>query len=322
MADARKYIVGLVQMRMGADPEANFAAAVERIEEAARRGANIVCLPELFRTQYFCQREELALFDLSEEIPGPSTARLAEVARKAGVAIVASLFERRAPGLYHNTAVTLNADGAIAGVYRKMHIPDDPLYYEKYYFAPGDLGFQAVDTAYGRVGALVCWDQWYPEAARLTALQGAEVLFYPTAIGWHPAEKEAFGAAQYDAWLTIQRSHAIANGVYVGAVNRVGLEHGEVKLQHSDVLGKSTDGLGIEFWGGSFIADPFGRVIAQASHDAEEILLGEIDLGLIEETRRHWPFLRDRRIDAYGGITKRFLDPVNAWPADGDSKEP
>jgi len=322
MADARKYIVGLVQMRMGADPEANFAAAVERIEEAARRGANIVCLPELFRTQYFCQREELALFDLSEEIPGPSTARLAEVARKAGVAIVASLFERRAPGLYHNTAVTLNADGAIAGVYRKMHIPDDPLYYEKYYFAPGDLGFQAVDTAYGRVGALVCWDQWYPEAARLTALQGAEVLFYPTAIGWHPAEKDALGAAQYDAWQTIQRSHAIANGVYVGAVNRVGLEHGEVKLQHSDVLGKSTDGLGIEFWGGSFLADPFGRVIAKASHDAEEILLGEIDLGLIEETRRHWPFLRDRRIDAYGGITKRFLDPVNAWPTDGDSKEP
>jgi N-carbamoylputrescine amidase len=320
MADARKYIVGLVQMRMGADPEANFAAAVERIEEAARRGANIVCLPELFRTQYFCQREELALFDLSEEIPGPSTARLAEVARKAGVAIVASLFERRAPGLYHNTAVTLNADGAIAGVYRKMHIPDDPLYYEKYYFAPGDLGFQAVDTAYGRVGALVCWDQWYPEAARLTALQGAEVLFYPTAIGWHPAEKEAFGAAQYDAWQTIQRSHAIANGVYVGAVNRVGLEHGEVKLQHSDVLGKSTDGLGIEFWGGSFIADPFGRVIAQASRDAEEILLGEIDLKLIEETRRNWPFLRDRRIDAYGGITKRFLDPVNSWPANDDVK--
>ena len=320
MADARKYIVGLVQMRMGADPEANFAAAVERIEEAARRGANIVCLPELFRTQYFCQREELALFDLSEEIPGPSTARLAEVARKAGVAIVASLFERRAPGLYHNTAVTLNADGAIAGVYRKMHIPDDPLYYEKYYFAPGDLGFQAVDTAYGRVGALVCWDQWYPEAARLTALQGAEVLFYPTAIGWHPAEKDALGAAQYDAWQTIQRSHAIANGVYVGAVNRVGLEHGEVKLQHSDVLGKSTDGLGIEFWGGSFIADPFGRVIAQASHDTEEILLGEVDLKLIEETRRNWPFLRDRRIDAYGGITSRYLDQVNAWPADGDPK--
>ena len=313
MVDARKYIVGLVQMRMGADPEANFATAVERIEEATRLGAKIVCLPELFRSQYFCQREELALFDLSEEIPGPSTARLAEVARKARVAIVASLFERRAPGLYHNTAVTLNADGAIAGVYRKMHIPDDPLYYEKYYFAPGDLGFQAVDTACGRVGALICWDQWYPEAARLTALQGAEVLFYPTAIGWHPAEKGEFGAAQYDAWQTIQRSHAIANGVYVAAVNRVGVEHG-------DVLGNRAEGQGIEFWGGSFIADPFGRVIAKASHDAEEILLGEIDLGLIEETRRNWPFLRDRRIDAYGGITRRFLDPVNAWSSDGDGK--
>jgi N-carbamoylputrescine amidase len=313
MADARKYTAGLVQMRMGADPEANFAAAAERIEEAARLGAKIVCLPELFRTQYFCQREELALFDLSEEIPGPSTARLVEVARKARVVIVASLFERRAPGLYHNTAVTLNADGAIAGVYRKMHIPDDPLYYEKYYFAPGDLGFQAVDTACGRVGALICWDQWYPEAARLTALQGAEVLFYPTAIGWHPAEKGEFGAAQYDAWQTIQRSHAIANGVYVAAVNRVGVEHG-------DVLGNRAEGQGIEFWGGSFIADPFGRVIAKASHDAEEILLGEIDLGLIEETRRNWPFLRDRRIDAYGGITRRFIDPVNAWPAEGDAK--
>ena len=313
MADARKYIVGLVQMRMGADPEANFASAVERIDEAARRGANIVCLPELFRTQYFCQCEELALFDLSEQIPGPSTARLAEVARKARVAIVASLFERRAPGLYHNTAVTLNAEGAIAGVYRKMHIPDDPLYHEKYYFAPGDLGFQAVDTAFGRVGALVCWDQWYPEAARLTALQGAEALFYPTAIGWHPAEKEAFGAAQYDAWQTVQRSHAIANGVYVAAINRVGVEHG-------DVLGNRAAGQGIEFWGGSFLADPFGRVIAQASHDTEEILLGEVDLKLIEETRRNWPFLRDRRIDAYGGITSRYLDQVNAWPADGDPK--
>jgi N-carbamoylputrescine amidase len=320
MVNARKYTVGLVQMRMGADPEANFAAAMERIEEAARLGAKIVCLPELFRTQYFCQREELALFDLSEEIPGPSTGRLAEVARKARIVIVASLFERRAPGLYHNTAVTLNADGAIAGVYRKMHIPDDPLYYEKYYFAPGDLGFQAVDTAYGRVGALICWDQWYPEAARLTALQGAEVIFYPTAIGWHPAEKEEFGAAQYDAWQTIQRSHAIANGVYVAAVNRVGLEHGEVKLKHGEVLGNSAAGPGLEFWGGSFLADPFGRVIAEASHDAEEILLGEIDLGLIEETRRNWPFLRDRRIDAYGGITRRFIDPVNAWPAEGDAK--
>ena len=205
----------------------------------------------------------------------------------------------------------MNADGVIAGVYRKMHIPDDPLYHEKYYFAPGDLGFQAVDTAFGRVGSLVCWDQWYPEAARLTALQGAEVLFYPTAIGWHPAEKAEFGAAQYDAWQTIQRAHAIANGVYVAAVNRVGLEYG-------DVEGNRVEGKGIEFWGGSFLADPFGRIIAKASHDAEEILIGEIDLGLIEETRRNWPFLRDRRIDAYAPIANRFTDPVNAWTADGD----
>ena len=307
-------------MRMGADPEANFASAVARIHEAARLGANIVCLPELFRTRYFCQREDLRLFDLAEPIPGPSTNKLAEVARKARVAIVASLFERRAPGLYHNTAVTLNADGAIASVYRKMHIPDDPLYYEKYYFAPGDLGFQAVDTAFGRVGTLVCWDQWYPEAARLTALQGAEVLFYPTAIGWHPAEKDEFGAAQYEAWQTIQRSHAIANGVYVASVNRVGLEYGEVKLVHGDVLGNPAEGQGIEFWGGSFLADPFGRILAKASHDAEEILLGEIVLGRIEDTRRNWPFLRDRRIDAYAPISKRFIDPVNTWQADGDSK--
>jgi N-carbamoylputrescine amidase len=317
---ARKYIVGLVQMRMGVDPEANFESAVRHVREAARMGANVICLPELFRAQYFCQREDIRLFDLAEAIPGPSTNKLAEVARELRVAIVASLFERRAPGLYHNTAVTLNADGAIVGVYRKMHIPDDPLYYEKFYFAPGDLGFQAVDTAFGRVGTLVCWDQWYPEGARLTALQGAEVLFYPTAIGWHPAEKEEFGAAQYDAWQTIQRAHAIANGVYVTGVNRVGLEHGEVKLPHGDVLGNRAAGPGLEFWGGSFLADPFGRVIAKASHDAEEILLGEIDPHLIEETRRNWPFLRDRRIDAYGPITKRFLDPVNSWPADGDSK--
>jgi N-carbamoylputrescine amidase len=301
MANSRKYKVGLVQMRMGADPEANFTTAIGHIREAARQGAQIVCLPELFRTQYFCQREDTALFDLAEPIPGPSTTRLAEVAREARVAIVASLFERRAPGLYHNTAVTLNTEGEIVSVYRKMHIPDDPLYYEKYYFTPGDLGFQAVDLAFGRVGTLVCWDQWYPEGARITALKGAEVLFYPTAIGWHPAEKEEFGAAQYDAWQTIQRAHAIANGVFVAGVNRVGMEHG-------DILGNRAPGPGIEFWGGSFLADPFGRIIAKASHDQEEILLGEIDLGLIEDTRRNWPFLRDRRIDAYQPITKRFLD--------------
>jgi N-carbamoylputrescine amidase len=309
----RKYVVGLVQMSMGPDPEANFAAAMAHVREAARNGANIVCLPELFRAQYFCQREDIRLFDLAESIPGPSTHKLGELARELRVAIVASLFERRAAGLYHNTAVTLNADGAIVSVYRKMHIPDDPLYYEKFYFAPGDLGFQAVDTAFGRVGTLVCWDQWYPEGARLTALQGAEVLFYPTAIGWHPAEKEQFGEAQYDAWQTIQRAHAIANGVYVAGVNRVGHEQG-------DVLGNRMDGPGLDFWGGSFLADPFGRIIAKASHNAEEILLGEIDLHLIEETRRNWPFLRDRRIDAYAPIAKRFLDPVNRWPADEDFK--
>jgi N-carbamoylputrescine amidase len=313
MANARKYNVALVQMSMGPDPEANMASAVRHIREAARLGADIVCLPELFRTQYFCQREDLRLFDLAEPIPGASTNRLAEVAREERVAIIASLFERRAPGLYHNTAVTLNAEGAIASVYRKMHIPDDPLYYEKYYFTPGDLGFQAVELSFGRVGTLVCWDQWYPEGARLTALQGAEVLFYPTAIGWHPAEKDEFGAAQYDAWLTIQRAHAIANGVYVAGVNRVGHEQG-------DVLGNRAAGQGLEFWGGSFLADPFGRIIAKASHDAEEILMGEIDLALLEDTRRNWPFLRDRRIDAYAPITKRFLDPPSSWAPDGEPK--
>jgi len=313
MSSTRKYTVGLVQMSMGPDPEANLASAMRHIRQAARSGANVICLPELFRTQYFCQREDLRLFDLAEPIPGPSTQKLGELARELRVVIIASLFERRAPGLYHNTAVTLGTDGSILSVYRKMHIPDDPLYYEKYYFTPGDLGFQAVDTSFGRVGTLVCWDQWYPEGARLTALQGAEVLFYPTAIGWHPAEKDEFGAAQYDAWQTIQRAHAIANGVYVAGVNRVGHENG-------DILGNRVEGAGLEFWGGSFLADPFGRIIARASHDAEEILLGEIDLALLEDTRRNWPFLRDRRIDAYAPITKRFLDFPRAWAPDGDPK--
>jgi N-carbamoylputrescine amidase len=301
MAPQRTYNIALVQMHMGPDPEANFAAALEHIREAARRGAQIVCLPELFRTQYFCQREDLRLFDLAEPVPGPSTERLAALARELGIAIVASLFERRTAGLYHNTAVTLNGEGEIAGLYRKMHIPDDPLYYEKYYFTPGDLGFRAVESGFGRVGTLVCWDQWYPEGARLTAMQGAEVLFYPTAIGWHPAEKEEYGAAQYDAWQTIQRSHAIANGVYVAAANRVGQEHG-------DILGNRAEGPGLEFWGGSFIADPFGRILANAAHDQEEILVAEIDPALIEETRRNWPFLRDRRIDAYAPLARRFFD--------------
>ena len=313
MAEQRKYNVGLVQMSMGPDPEANLEAAVGHIREAAKRGAQVACLPELFRAQYFCQREDLRLFDLAEPIPGPSTKRLGELARELRVVIVASLFERRAPGLYHNTAVTMGTDGAILSVYRKMHIPDDPLYYEKYYFTPGDLGFKSADTPFGRIGTLVCWDQWYPEGARLTALQGAEILFYPTAIGWHPAEKEEFGEAQYDAWQTIQRAHAIANGVYVAGVNRVGCENG-------DVLGNRAEGPGLEFWGGSFLADPFGRVIAKASHDKEEILIGTVDLALLEDTRRNWPFLRDRRIDAFAPITQRFLDPATSWSSDGEAK--
>lgn len=301
MAEMKKYKVGLIQMSCSPDPDANLEKAAERVREAAKQGAQIICLPELFRAQYFCQREDIRLFDEAEPIPGPSTERLGKVAREENVVVIASLFERRAAGLYHNTAVTLHADGSIASVYRKMHIPDDPLYYEKFYFTPGDLGFKAYDTKVGRVGTLVCWDQWYPEGARLTALQGANLLFYPTAIGWHPAEKEQYGSAQYEAWQTIQRGHAIANGVYVASVNRVGAENG-------DVRGNRVEGPGLEFWGGSFLADPFGRILAKASHDKEEILIGEIDLNLLEDTRRNWPFLRDRRIDAYGPIVHRFLD--------------
>jgi N-carbamoylputrescine amidase len=298
--------IALIQMSCVPDTQANLDKAAVLIREAARAGANIVCLPELFRAQYFCQREEHALFDTAESIPGPSTEALSTVAREEGVVVIASLFERRAPGLYHNTVAMLEADGSLAGVYRKMHIPDDPLYYEKFYFTPGDLGFRKFDTTQGPIGALICWDQWYPEAARLTALMGAETLFYPTAIGWHPSEKAEFGEAQYSAWQTMQRAHAISNGVFVGAVNRVGHEHGDVL--HNGVMMKGPEGAGLEFWGGSFIADPFGRVIAQASHDKEEILLAEIDTKLLEDTRRNWPFLRDRRIDAYGGITRRFID--------------
>jgi N-carbamoylputrescine amidase len=283
------------------DPEENMASAVTHIREAAKQGAQVVCLPELFQMQYFCQREDIALFDLAEPIPGPATDRLGAVARELKVALVASLFEKRAAGVYHNTAAILDADGTLVGKYRKMHIPDDPLYYEKYYFTPGDLGYKAFDTQPGRVGTLVCWDQWYPEGARLTALQGANVLFYPTAIGWHPAEKAEFGHAQHDAWRTIQRAHAIANGVYVGVANRVGKENG-------DVRGNAAKGAGLEFWGGSFLCDPFGVVIAEASHDKEEILIGEIDLARIEDVRRNWPFLRDRRIDTYAPITSRLID--------------
>ena len=309
MPSIMKYRVGLVQMSCGPDPEANLDKAVDRIREAARGGANVVCLPELFRAQYFCQREDIALFDLAESIPGPSTERLTAVAREEKVVVIASLFERRAAGLYHNTAAVIHDDGSLAGLYRKMHIPDDPLYYEKFYFTPGDLGFKAFNTAVGKIGTLVCWDQWYPEGARITALHGANLIFYPTAIGWHPAEREEFGAAQYDAWQTIQRAHAIANGVFVAAVNRVGHEDGNVR-------GNRVEGAGLDFWGGSFIADPFGRVIARASHDKEEILIGEVDLGLLEDTRRNWPFLRDRRIDAYQPIVSRFLDAPADAPAD------
>jgi N-carbamoylputrescine amidase len=301
MASQQNYRVGLIQMSCTPDPDANLDKAADRVRQAAREGAQVICLPELFRAQYFCQREDTALFDLAEPIPGPSTERLSAVAREENVVVIASLFERRAAGLYHNTAAILQQDGSIAGLYRKMHIPDDPLYYEKFYFTPGDLGFRTFDTSVGKIGTLICWDQWYPEGARITALQGANVLFYPTAIGWHPAEKAEFGEAQYSAWQTIQRAHAIANGVYVAAVNRVGHENG-------DVRGNRVEGAGLEFWGGSFLADPFGRVIAKASHDQEEILIGEIDLHLLEDTRRNWPFLRDRRIDAYGPIVNRFLD--------------
>jgi N-carbamoylputrescine amidase len=304
MPSTLNYRIGLVQMSCSPDPDANLDKAADRVREAAREGANVVCLPELFRAQYFCQREDIALFDLAEPIPGPSTERLSAIAREEKVVVIASLFERRAAGLYHNTAAILQQDGTLAGLYRKMHIPDDPLYYEKFYFTPGDLGFKAFDTAVGKIGTLVCWDQWYPEGARITALQGANVLFYPTAIGWHPAEKDEFGTAQYEAWQTIQRAHAIANGVYVGSVNRVGHEQG-------DVRGNRVEGPGLEFWGGSFIADPFGRIIAKASHDKEEILIGEVDVRAMEDVRRNWPFLRDRRIDAYSPIVHRFLDSTS-----------
>jgi N-carbamoylputrescine amidase len=290
-----KFKVGLVQMSMTADPAANLAKAIAQVRAAAQHGAALVCLPELFRTLYIGQREDHALFDLAEPVPGPSTEALGKVAKDLGVVVIASLFERRAAGLYHNTAAVIEADGTVKGIYRKMHIPDDPAYYEKFYFTPGDLGFRAFDTSVGSVGTLVCWDQWYPEGARLTALQGANILFYPTAIGWHPAEKARHGAQQLDAWRTIQRSHAIANGCWVAAVNRVGLET------------LDGQGPGIEFWGHSFLADPFGVVVAEAPADQEALLVAEVDLGRVEEVRRNWPFLRDRRTDAYGGLERRFL---------------
>ncbi|TDI28162.1 MAG: carbon-nitrogen hydrolase [Acidobacteria bacterium] len=288
------FTIGLVQRAASPDPAANLRATLVALNRAADKGAQVLCTMELFSSQYFCQTEDTALFDLAEPIPGPGTEALAALARSRQVVIVASLFERRAAGVYHNTAVVLDADGSLAGIYRKMHIPDDPLYHEKFYFTPGDTGFVAFDTRYGKIGVLLCWDQWFPEAARLTALKGAQVIFCPTSIGWHPAEKEEWGAAQQDAWRTAQRAHAIANGVYVAAVNRVG---------HEKLAGD-----GIQFWGGSFVADPIGRVVAEAATDQEEILIARVDLDLLEEIRRNWPFLRDRRIDAYGGLNKRLLD--------------
>jgi N-carbamoylputrescine amidase len=289
----RTVTVGLVQMRCGPDPEANLRTAMERTREAAARGATVVCLPELFRGPYFCQTEDHRYFELAESVPGPSTDRLGELASELGIVIVASLFEKRAEGLYHNTAAILDADGRYLGKYRKMHIPDDPQFYEKFYFTPGDLGFRTWPTRTGRLGVLVCWDQWYPEAARLTALSGADILFYPTAIGWLPPEKAEFGERQRQAWETVQRSHAITNGVFVAAVNRVGFE--------------ASPGGGIEFWGNSFVAAPSGEVLARAGED-EETLVVACDLSQVDTARTHWPFLRDRRIDAYGDLVRRYLD--------------
>jgi len=291
-----KFVVGLIQMRCTKDAEQNLARASEKIREAAKRGAQIVCTHELFRGEYFCRTEDASLFDLAEAVPGPVTEALGRVARENNIVIVASLFERRAAGVYHNTCAVIDADGSFLGKYRKMHIPDDPLYYEKFYFTPGDLGFPNFDTKFGRIGIQICWDQWYPEGARAVSLGGAQVIFYPTSIGWHPKEKAEFGAAQLDAWRTIQRGHAIANGVYVAVVNRVGFE------------GNPANGdPGIEFWGNSFVADPFGQVLAEASNDKEEVLVVECDPAKSEDTRRNWPFLRDRRIDAYQPILNRWL---------------
>ncbi|MDB6056752.1 MAG: acyltransferase [Verrucomicrobiales bacterium] len=288
-------VLGLIQTSCTAKPEANSAKQYALIEKAAKGGAQIICTQELYRSQYFCQKEDHEYFKLAEPIPGPSTEALTDIAKKHGVVIIASLFEKRSSGLYHNTAAIIDADGKMLGIYRKMHIPDDPLYYEKFYFTPGDTGFKAWQTKFGKIGVCICWDQWYPEAARLTAMQGAEILFYPTAIGWHPDEKKQYGETQHSAWETIQRGHAVANGCYVAVPNRIGLE-------------KPAGGKGIQFWGQSFVAGTSGQIIAKASVDQEEILLVPVDLSKVDTTRTHWPFLRDRRIDAYGDLTRRFID--------------
>jgi N-carbamoylputrescine amidase len=295
MAD--KFTVGLVQMKCTTNKEENLTRATEKIREATKRGAQVISLHELFAGEYFCRTEDAALFDLAEPVPGPTTERLAKVAKELKVALVVSVFERRAAGVYHNTCAVMDADGSYLGKYRKMHIPDDPLYYEKFYFTPGDLGFLNFDTRFARVGVQICWDQWYPEGSRLTAMKGAQVIFYPTSIGWHPHEKGEVGAAQLDSWKTIQRAHAVANGIYVAVVNRVGYE------------GKPEKGdAGLQFWGNSFVADPSGQVIAEAAQDKEEILVVECDPAKSEDTRRNWPFFRDRRIDAFGGLLQRWND--------------
>jgi N-carbamoylputrescine amidase len=291
---ARNVKVALIQRAVSLEPDVNLQETAADLESAAKQGAQILCTQELYRSQYFCQSENHDNFALAETIPGPSTETFAAIARKHSVVIIASLFERRAPGLYHNTAAVIDADGSLLGVYRKMHIPDDPLFYEKFYFTPGDLGFKAFQTKYAKVGVLICWDQWYPEGARLTALSGAEILFFPTAIGWHPQEKAEYGVAQHSSWETIQRSHAIANGVFVAAPNRIGHE--------GDPAG------GIEFWGQSFLCDPSGTILKKAASDKAEILLADCDLDRLDVQRTHWPFLRDRRIDAYGDITARYRD--------------
>ena len=292
--ESKPVTLALIQAKADSDPATNLQATLAKVEQSAADGANIVCTQELFATEYFCQSEDHDNFHLAESIPGATTEAFQRLAKRCGIVIIVSLFEKRSAGLYHNSAAVIDADGSLLGIYRKMHIPDDPLYHEKFYFTPGDLGFRAWDTRFGKIGVLICWDQWYPEAARLTAMQGAELLFYPTAIGWHPSEKEKYGEQQRDAWQTIQRSHAVANGCFVASVNRVG---------HETPVG----GDGIEFWGGSFVAGTSGEILSQAGLD-ESVLLLEVDLGTIDVTRTHWPFLRDRRIDAYSGITKRLLD--------------
>jgi N-carbamoylputrescine amidase len=289
-----KVTLGLLQRKASTDPAENLAGTLEAADQAARDGAQVICTQELFRSPYFCQTEDHAQFALAEPIPGPSTEAFQKLARQQEVVVVLSLFERRAPGLYHNTAVVIDADGEVLGRYRKMHIPDDPQFYEKFYFTPGDLGFRSWQTRYGRLGVLICWDQWFPEAARLTALHGAEILIYPTAIGWMPSEKAEHGAKQHESWELIQRSHAVANGCHVASINRVGFE-------------TATAGEGIEFWGQSFVAGPSGEILSRASVDREETLLVEVDRSRLDEVRTIWPFLRDRRIDAYGDLTARHL---------------